>query len=208
MPALLARALPATARALLLLAAAAGTAAAQVGVSYYTGAPNPATFSTTTGADFGGLTLACTANVAAVDFPSAASLAGICGGPAVNGFGESARFLGALHAPTAGSYVFRIFNDDGFALFLNGSLAVNRFHDDYQPNGVLYTLQLQAGLNPFQLDYYANEASFSFIDVELPTGVTYASAAASTVPEPATVALLGGGLAVLGAVARRRRAAA
>ena len=206
MPALLAHALAATTRALLLAAAVAGAASAQVSVSYYVGTPNPATFSTTTGADFGGLALACTANVAAVDFPSATSLAGICGGPnaTVNGFGESARFTGAFLAPTAGSYTFRVFNDDGFALFVNGSLAVNRFHDDYQPEGLLHTVQLQAGINPFQIDYYANNASFSFLDVELPTGVAYATAV-STVPEPATVALLGGGLAVLGAVAGRRR---
>ncbi|MDF1501633.1 PEP-CTERM sorting domain-containing protein [Roseisolibacter sp. H3M3-2] len=194
---------------LLACAAAAGAArpaAAQVAVAYYAGTPDPAAFSTLTGADFSGLTPACARTVSAIDFPSASSLAAICGpGAGVDGFSESARFLGALVAPAVGVYQLRVFNDDGFALFVNGTLAINRFHDDWQPDGLFHAVALQAGVNPFQLDYYANAASFSFLRVELPAGVSYATAT-STVPEPSTVALLGGGLAVLGAAARRRRA--
>lgn len=98
-----------------------------------------------------------------------------------------------------GSYTFTLNSDDGSLLFINGALVVNN-GGVHAPSVVSGTTLLNAGTVPFEVQFFEDFGGPSGVDLTLPDGITYSSTA---VPEPATILLLGAGLAGLG-FARKR----
>jgi fibro-slime domain-containing protein len=112
----------------------------------------------------------------------------------------SARFDATFSAPAGGSVTFSLGSDDDAWIFLDGQLVVDNggvHGDTVAPTTVS---NLSAGthtVDVFYADRYPTQASLNFnADVTL-----------NPVPEPASIALLGGGLLGLGGIISRRRAA-
>lgn len=103
-----------------------------------------------------------------------------------------ARFVGSLVVATAGDYNLTLNADDGDALAINGVLVRSDWFA--KPNGPgSFTVALNAGGNPFVLDYFQGPCCNAFVELLPGAGVDVIP----VVPEPATFALTALGLAAL-----------
>ncbi|MCU0869589.1 MAG: PEP-CTERM sorting domain-containing protein [Burkholderiales bacterium] len=126
--------------------------------------------------------------------------------PGRNGFPGAdtvfgAELTGFLQVDTAGSYTVTLGSDDASYLFLDGvaTLALPGNHGYYTEST---TVNLAAGLTPFRVAYQNTFCCGSQLTLET-------TARVAPVPEPGTYALMGAGLALVGAgVASRRRSVA
>lgn len=128
-----------------------------------------------------------------------------------------AQFTGYIRITEADAYNFSVLYDDGFFFKLYGSdgNAVSIEQDGVNPRdreGFSDDLLLEAGLYRFELGVY-NRLEAGVVDLRwsrggatdwtlVPTDALVTSPLA--VPEPATWAMLAGGLALIGAAVRRR----
>lgn len=123
--------------------------------------------------------------------------------PGRNGFPTADKVFGAevtgfLQVDTAGSYSVTLGSDDASYLFIAGvaTLSLPGSHGYFTDST---NVNLAAGLTPFRIAYYNNFCCGSSLTLETTATVV-------AVPEPGTYALMGGGLALVGAgVAARRR---
>jgi|GEM_PF-2009211 len=121
----------------------------------------------------------------------------------------SVRWTGYLKTPTAGDYQFRVTSDDGAQLLLGGSKVVDAPELQWYATTTSQTLTLAATTTALELRFYEN-AVYDGIRLEWLTpgaadwAVIPASALVTTVPEPASWALLLGGAALIGTRLRRR----
>ena len=65
------------------------------------------------------------------------------------------RFTGTLNVPTAGTWTFGLYSDDGSQLYINGQLVVND-DNDHSPTNASGSITLPAGAASFDLKYYEN----------------------------------------------------
>ncbi len=112
-----------------------------------------------------------------------------------------ADLTGELDAATNSVYRISLVSDDGSELFIDGSLAIN--DGGLHGPGLEFTdIALTEGLHPFEIQYFQGSCCQAGLDMNLATGLTYASA-----PEPGSNVLLFAGfvLTSLLAATRRRR---
>ena len=93
--------------------------------------------------------------------------------------GWGADFTAYLTVAAAGIYNIQLISDDGAYLFVNGSMAINN-GGDRPPSGPTVGVYLNAGSNPFELQYRENGWGTQGVDLNLPSGVTFAAAPATT----------------------------
>ncbi len=129
-----------------------------------------------------------------------------------------AQFTGYIRITEADAYNFSVLYDDGFFFKLYGSEgnSVSIEQDGVNPRdreGFADDLMLEAGLYRFELGVY-NRLEAGVVDLRWSRGgsgdwtLVPTEALVTTplaVPEPAAWAMLAGGLALVGAMARRRR---
>jgi hypothetical protein len=111
-----------------------------------------------------------------------------------------ARFTGALVVASTGTYNITLNADDGDALAINGAVVRTDWYAKAGGPGQ-FTVDLNAGSNPFVFDYFQGPCCNAFAELIPGDGVIVSP----PVPEPASVALIAAGLAVVGLGARRRR---
>ncbi|MGI8509122.1 MAG: PEP-CTERM sorting domain-containing protein [Gemmatimonadaceae bacterium] len=194
-----------------LLALATSTAGAQAQAQFFvipsSAGPPSAPYS---GTSF------CTVNLGAAggysvnfnDPTSQNTLAGMCPGTMASDFQHNfaIKFTGVFNAATTGIYSGTFNSDDGTILTVNGSQVFNNYVTQGGGPG-LVPITLQAGANPFQLDYFENNFGGANVSVSLGQGLTWSppSVTTTTTPEPSSMALLGTGLISLVPMVRRRR---
>jgi len=192
-----------------------GLAGAQLSITFYNSFPATAPDPTM---PFAGGSVLCTASAAGsatgivLDFSNAALVNSLCGAGASarinNGLSFGARITGSFVVGSAGTYNANINTDDGDVLTINGVTQNSAWFTKGGGPGAV-TLNLIGGTNPFTLDYFQGPCCGAFINIAVGSGVTVSppTPPSTTTPEPATVVLMAGGLAGVGAVARRRRSA-
>ena len=101
-----------------------------------------------------------------------------------------ADITGFLSVDADGSYTFTLNSDDGSMLYIDGNLVINN-GEVHAPETLEGTVNLSAGIHPFEVQFFESQGGESGVDLYLPNGVSY-------IPEPATVCLLGvGALSVI-----------
>jgi MYXO-CTERM domain-containing protein len=118
------------------------------------------------------------------------------------------RFAGLLTVQSAGLYQLTIDADDGDQLVVNGSVVTTSWFAKASGPGLVGSINLNAGANPFILDYFQGPATQGFISLALGPGIVVSPTpdGPSVTPEPQTWALLATGLAAVAAWRRRRAA--
>jgi MYXO-CTERM domain-containing protein len=118
------------------------------------------------------------------------------------------RFTGLLTVQTPGSYQLTINADDGDQLVVNGSVITTSWFAKASGPGLVGNINLNAGDNPFILDYFQGPATQGFITLALGPGIVVSPTPSgpNVAPEPQTWALLASGLAGIAAWRRRRAA--
>jgi len=110
-----------------------------------------------------------------------------------------ADMTGFLEVTTTGTYGFTLNSDDGSLLFIDGSLVVDN-GGGHGPTAVTGSINLSAGIHPFEVQFFEDFGGPSGVDLSLPSGVNYEG---QQVPEPSTMLLLSMGIAGLGLLRRR-----
>jgi hypothetical protein len=101
-----------------------------------------------------------------------------------NLFQFGADITGDLNVAANGTYSFKLNSDDGSVLFIDGSQVVF----DGNPHGptvVSGSATLSAGIHRFEIQFFECCGGGSGVDLTLPSGVSYASGAATGVIAPA-----------------------
>ena len=202
-----------------LTALASSSARAQVFITFYNSFPSVTPVPTS---PFAGGTVLCQATGAGtstglnVNFTTQAArdlidaqcgmIDGLAASARINAsnvFG--ARLTGFFTAPTAGSFQFDLNHDDGVVMTIGGATVYSRWPGGTNP--APFFVSLLQGENSFTIDYANTACCNAFLDVRTPNGVTMSprNPASTTVPEPATVVLMGAGLAGMMLMVRRGR---
>jgi MYXO-CTERM domain-containing protein len=202
-----------TAAGVAAVVAIASSAGAQVSFTLYETFPASAP----NGGPFGGGAAICSgvtggsATGFSLDFNDAATRSLLCPSnpdrfvPA-EGDSFGGRFTGLLTVQTAGLYELTINTDDGDQLVVNGSVVTTSWFSKASGPGLVGSISLNAGDNPFILDYFQGPASQGFINLALGPGITVSPGGPTVTPEPQAWALLATGLAGVAAWRRRRAA--
>jgi hypothetical protein len=190
-------------------AMASTTVAAQVSVSFYSSVPN----ATDPNAPFNSASLFCsavgvgTATGFSLDFGDLSTGQSLCPSNAsqVTPFVSfAARFRGSLFAAAAGNYAFTLNTDDGEALGVNGvTISNNWFNKGDGPGSIV--IALQAGDNPFVLDYYNGPCCGAFATFTTSSADVRFDPPVTATPEPSSMALMATGMLGMVGVAQRRR---
>ncbi len=93
--------------------------------------------------------------------------------------GWGADFTAYLTVAAAGIYNIQLISDDGSYLFVNGSMAISN-GGDHPAGGPTVGVYLNAGSNPFELQFRENGWGTQGVDMNLPSGVTFAAVPATT----------------------------